>query len=216
VSREFGRTTNRTILHYQLSGWQMRSSGSVASGREALAVLRQAARAGEPCQVAFLDMQMPEMDGVTLAKMIKADPAIADTRLILLTSRCHRMNSTEMQAAGIAAYLVKPVKQSQLLRSLLRVLAESPGQEARVPALASGNPAPPPTPNHMVKMLLAEDNVVNQRLALRQLQKLGYQAQAVANGLEVLHFARFRMVPRCAIRPTQQPVGFLVVDHLSF
>jgi two-component system, sensor histidine kinase and response regulator len=180
-------TTNRTILHYQLSGWQMRGTGSVASGREALAVLRQAARIGEPCQIAFLDMQMPEMDGLTLARTIKSEPAIANTHLVLLTSMCHRMNSTEMQAAGIAAYLVKPVKQSQLLRSLLRVLAEAPAFESAIP---SNNAPPVHHWPHDLRLLLAEDNVVNQRLALRQLRKLGFHADAVANGLEVLESLR--------------------------
>jgi two-component system, sensor histidine kinase and response regulator len=183
-------TTNRTILQYQLSGWQMRVVGSVGNGQEALAVLRQAARLGQPCQLAFLDMQMPEMDGLTLAKSIKSEPAIADTRLILLTSMCHRMNSIELQGAGIAVCLIKPVKQNQLIRSILRAMAEVTVNEHGPRPTSAPAVTPISVAGRPLRMLVAEDNIVNQRLALKQLQKLGFQADAVANGLEALESLR--------------------------
>jgi two-component system, sensor histidine kinase and response regulator len=186
--------TNRTILHYQLAGWGMRNGAAAATGREALAALRLAVSGGAPYQLVILDMQMPEMDGITLARAIKSDPAIAQVRLVMLTSMCQRVNHTEMTAIGIAAYLVKPVKQTQLQQCLLRVMLQdvtdkTVSQTPDAPA-AENLPASTPTPRRNIKLLLAEDNVVNQRLAVKQLNKLGYQVDAVANGIEVLEALR--------------------------
>ena len=86
--------------------------GSAAGGHEALKILRDAAAVGQPYDLALLDMEMPEMDGLTLARVIKADPAITATRLIVLTSLGHRFTKAELTAVGIDAYLVKPVKRS--------------------------------------------------------------------------------------------------------
>ncbi len=176
--------TNRQILNHQLLAWRMQR-GSAADGFEALKMLRAAAAAGEPYQMALLDMQMPGMDGLMLAREIKSDPAIADTHLIILTSLGRRMSEAELQAAGIAAYLVKPVKQSKLFDSLVEVM----GSPASAPLLLSPEapvsqtfaPVLPKT-----RILIAEDNAVNQKVAQGQLQKLGLKADAVANGLEVL------------------------------
>jgi len=180
-------TTNRTILHYQVLGWRMRNGGSVASGREALAVLRREASGGDPYRLAILDMQMPEMDGLELARAIKSDPAIASTRLILLTSLCQRLRPDELKEAGIAFWLVKPAKQAQLFNALVATLREDEkiDQQLAAPTQASLN-LDAPEIKIVAKILLAEDNVVNQKVAIRQLKKLGYNADVVANGLEVL------------------------------
>jgi signal transduction histidine kinase/CheY-like chemotaxis protein len=174
-------TTNRTILHYQLLGWNMRNGGAASSGPEALAILRRAAQSGDPYEIAILDMQMPEMDGLTLARAIKADPEIAATKLVILTSMCERVNPVEMQRAGLAGWLLKPVKQNLLHDTLLRVVAEQAQapQKAKTSNETSGR-------GKGIKVLLAEDNIVNQKVAVKQLQKLGYAADVVANGLEVL------------------------------
>jgi PAS domain S-box-containing protein len=176
--------TNRQILRHQIFAWKMQR-GSAADGHEALAVLRSAAAAGKPFDVALLDMQMPEMDGLSLAKAIKADPAIAATRLIILTSLGHVMSTAELRALGIDAYLVKPVKQSRLFDCLVDAVGQAqaenifarPAAPLPVPAGALRTPA---------RILLAEDNAVNQKVALAQFKKLGYSADAVANGLEVI------------------------------
>jgi len=183
--------TNRTILQYQVAGWEMRSIGSVATGQEALGVLRQSARRGDPCQVAILDMQMPEMDGLQLARLIKEDPATAEIKLIILTSMCQRINPEELKAAGVAAWLVKPVKQAQLYQSLVSILDTHSAHALVVGQLNSDSiklsPAESaPEPEKKGKILLAEDNAVNQKVALKQLKKLGYHADVVADGLEVL------------------------------
>jgi two-component system sensor histidine kinase/response regulator len=103
--------SNREILRLQLGAWQMQAAGA-ASGWQALEGLRTAAEAGQSYHLAILDMQMPEMDGLTLARAIKADPALAAARLIILTSFGQAFSPEELKAANIEAYLVKPVKQA--------------------------------------------------------------------------------------------------------
>ncbi|MCX6904214.1 MAG: response regulator, partial [Verrucomicrobia bacterium] len=182
--------TNRQLLRHQIFAWKMQK-GSAASGREALDLLSTAAAAGTPYDLALLDMQMPEMDGMTLARAIKADPAMASTRLIILTSLGQQPDPAELKAAGVDAYLVKPVKQSYLFDCLVNVMgqarAEDPAWQGK-PAVASpaSSPSAPPSPPRKGRVLLAEDNAINQMVALGQLRKLGYTADAVANGLEVL------------------------------
>jgi len=178
--------TNRQILRHQLSAWSMRK-GSAADGPEALRVLVEAAAAGRPYHIAILDMQMPGMDGLTLARHIKADPLIAATRLIMLTSLGHILTQQEFESAGITAYLVKPVKQSRLFDSLVATMGPAALGEAfskpAVPCVVPIVPDPDPT---SVRILVAEDNDVNQKVALAQLHNLGYPARAVTNGIEVL------------------------------
>ena len=182
--------TNRQILRKQVGAWKMQV-GSAASGEEALQRLRAAVGDGQPYDIALLDVQMPEMDGFTLAAAIKADPALAATRLIVLTSMGHALSSAELKQLGIEAYLVKPVKQSRLFDCLISqarsrattegaaggqdpITASSPGESKMEPAFKKA------------RILLAEDNTVNQKVALAQLHKLRYRADAVINGLEVL------------------------------
>jgi CheY-like chemotaxis protein len=180
--------TNRMILHHQILEWQM-SPGIAASGAEALEILRAAARAGKPYDLALLDIQMPEMDGFSLARAINIDQAIAGTRLIVLTSLGQALSTAELKEAGIEAYLVKPVKQSRLFDCLVNVMKKSLDESA---GALSARPVGAPNSSELnpkaekVRVLLAEDNTVNQQVALGQLRKLHYTANAVANGLEVL------------------------------
>ena len=182
--------TNRQILHHQVIAWRMRN-GHAASGADALTILRREAASGDPYDLAILDMQMPEMDGLTLARIIKKDPAIARIKLVMLTSLGQRIDPKELKDAGIDAFLVKPVKQSRLFDCLAVVMTGEKGESA--PAKKLTRPTAPATGAQPQKIgakclhiLLAEDNAVNQKVALRQLQKLGYNADAVANGLEVI------------------------------
>jgi CheY-like chemotaxis protein len=180
--------TNRLILQRQLSLWDIPAE-SAGSGAEALELLRRAAAEGQPFELALLDMQMPEMDGVMLAAALQRDATIPPPRLILQTSLCCRPPQSELGRVGITACLIKPVKQSDLFNTLLRVLAvdtsKSSGDTTRLRRIAAG-PEAPAIPKANVRILLAEDNPVNQKLALKQLQKLGYSADSVANGLEVI------------------------------
>jgi two-component system sensor histidine kinase/response regulator len=179
--------STRESMRHQLTAWRTRFGGA-ASATEALAALRHQAAAGAPYDVAILDMQMPDMDGLTLARAIKSDPTIAPTRLVMASPIGHRANEDMMQEAGIATHLTKPVKQSQLLARLASVMAGAgkPTDQRLAPF-----PASPPQPLFedrckQVRILLAEDDIINRKVVLRQLQTLGYTADAVTNGIEVL------------------------------
>ncbi|MEO6034060.1 MAG: response regulator, partial [Verrucomicrobiota bacterium] len=174
--------TNREILHHQVVAWKMRN-GSAAQGNSALEQLRHAAAANDPYDIAILDLQMPEMDGLALARAIKADPAIAKTRIIILTSLDAQIDEPTLKAAGIDECLFKPVKQSRLFDNLSAIFSDdfksSLSQAISVPQNATRPLSP-------IRILLAEDNSVNQKVALGQLHKLGYTVDVAANGLEVL------------------------------
>ena len=181
--------TSRQILRHQIFAWKLQK-GSAADGHEALRVLRAAAAEGHPYDLALLDVEMPEMDGLTLARAIKADPAIAGTRLIALTPLKHALTGKKMQAVGIDASLSKPVKQSRLFDCLVTVIGKA--EAANICASKPGAAPLPPLSTSVgaklegTRVLLAEDNAVNQKVALAWLQKLGCSADAVGNGIEVL------------------------------
>jgi len=181
--------TSRQILRHQIFAWKLQK-GSAAGGHEALRVLRAAVVENRAYDIALLDVEMPEMDGLTLARAIKADPAIAGTKLIALTPLGHALGDNELQAAGIDASLNKPVKQSRLFDCLVNVIGKS--EAANLWAPRPGAAPLPPLSDGLcaklggVRILLAEDNAVNQKVALGLLKKLGCSADAVGNGLEVL------------------------------
>jgi PAS domain S-box-containing protein len=177
--------TNRHILQQQTRAWKMRS-GEATNAAEALAELRSALDAGDPYQAVLLDMQMPGTNGLTLARSIKAESELAHVRLILLSSLGGRVSADELKAAGIDDCLVKPVKQSLLFDSLATVMAKAVvGPMIKPKKLSRPSSSPTPT-TQKLRILLAEDNTVNQQVALGLLQKLGYRADVVADGTEVL------------------------------
>jgi signal transduction histidine kinase/DNA-binding response OmpR family regulator len=177
--------TNLRILRHQLAAWKMNVE-TAADGEEALRMLRAAAEAGHPFRMALLDVQMPVMDGWMLARAIQAEPFLAGTRLIVLTSFGQTFSPAELQAAGIEAYLVKPVKQSRLLDSIMGALDRNSAENAICKLPVAGISRDPTPAFNRLRILVAEDNRTNQKVALGQLRKLGYRADAVANGLEVL------------------------------
>src|ERR1700732_3958218 len=124
--------TNRRILRHHLDAWKMQVE-TAEDGEEALGVLKAAAEAGRPYHAALLDVQMPEMDGWTLARAIRTDPALAGTRLIVLTSVGQAFDPAELKAAGIEAYLVKPVKQSRLFDCLVSAMGKAVAENASSP-----------------------------------------------------------------------------------
>ena len=179
---------NRTVLRQQVTPWGMRVDDA-QRGDEALKKLRAAAEDGESYDLAILDMQMPEMDGLQLAHTIKQDPDISSTRLVLLTSMGQRGDSEEARKAGIEAYLTKPVRQYQLYDMLSTVLgftgveAESPGENR---PLVTAHTLKEAEARSRVRLLLAEDNEVNQKVAVRTLEKLGYRVDVADNGREAV------------------------------
>jgi CheY-like chemotaxis protein len=171
---------NRTILAEQLGAWGMQVD-CVADGIAALARLRGAHAEGRPYALAILDYQMPGMNGLELAEAIAADPALAPTRLIMLSSVSQRGHGTAAQRAGIAATLTKPVRQSSLFSCLLSVMGTT-GRPA-LPAQNAGRGEEAPL---HVRALVVEDNVINQKVAVRLLEKLGCRVDVAANGLEAV------------------------------
>jgi len=177
--------TNRRVLSEQLSVWGM-VVGEAEDGAGAIGELRSAARSGEPYDVALLDLQMPGMDGMALADKIKAEPLVASTHLLLLTSVGLRGEAKESLRAGIEAYLVKPVRQPDLRDALAAVMAarktdadEDEGRLVTRPTLREARASVP-------QVLVAEDNPVNQRVAQRMLERLGCRVEVVPDGVEAL------------------------------
>ena len=172
--------TGRTILKAQLGNWGMRCAVT-ENGADALALLRARADAGDPLQLAVVDMQMDDMDGMTLTRLIRQDARLAGMRIVLLTSAYIPNQERTTRAAGIDACLSKPVRQEKL-RALLAELISSPASDRQQ---AVSKPGAPSVQLHG-RVLVAEDNSVNQRVAAALLAKLGCHAELVANGLETL------------------------------
>ncbi len=177
--------TNRLVFREMLRSWGCRFE-EAEDGPGALEALRNAAEKGHPFRIALVDMQMPGMDGKTLGERIKEDPEIRDTRLVMLTSLGRRGDSARLQQIGFAAYLTKPIKISQLYDCLVTVLGAGPADGMRRERPIITRHSLREEKKRRVRILLAEDNVVNQKVALRILQKLGYRADAVANGREAV------------------------------
>ncbi len=182
--------TNRKILSHQLSSWGMTYAGA-ESGASALELLHSSAAQGQPYDVAILDLMMPGMDGFQLARAIKSDPAISGIHVVLLTSYGQREDAAMAHEADIAAYLTKPVRQSQLFDCLMNVVGQSSVDQNRnvsreVAPIITKHSLGEIKPMPYKLILLAEDNVVNQKVAVRQLDKLGYHADVVANGREAI------------------------------
>ena len=183
------QATNRRILELYATKWRVRCR-LAADGPQALACLRAAAAEGAACEVAIIDLHMPGMDGLELARAIKADPVLAPTRLILLTAKGQRGDAKLAQTAGYAAYLTRPVQETQLYECLRGVLtspqagqpAHQPGQAALITRHSLAESKTQVTP----RILVAEDNVINQKVATRMLEKLGYRVDVAANGQEAL------------------------------
>ena len=178
--------TNRQVLQYHLSAWTMVAT-CVASGAEALELL---GCPGASYDLGILDMQMPGMDGIMLARAIKSNPATAGLPLIILTSM-GPFSGQEALKAGVQATLVKPVKQSRLFDCIANVMLEgrSHKEEKRpLPDSSVLNGAQPVklASDSAIRILLAEDNKVNQMVTLGQLRKFGYSADIVETGIEAL------------------------------
>jgi two-component system sensor histidine kinase/response regulator len=175
--------TNREILSHYCHLWKLRSE-CAASGEDALRLLRFTAT-DDPFELAILDMQMPKMDGLMLARAIKEDPLTQAVQLVMLTSLGHHLDPQDLRGAGIEACVLKPVQQARLLERLSEVLSGSLSKWAET-VHASGK-LPRLNPSRLpVNILVAEDNRINQMVAVGLLQKLGYAADLASNGLEVL------------------------------
>jgi len=173
--------TNRRVLEGMLNRWGMRPT-AVEGGRPALQALELARNIGHVFPLILLDGQMPEMDGFAVAEHIRKNPALAGATIMMLTSAGHLGDAARCRELGISAYLVKPIRQAELLEAVCRVLrkapAESPGQLVTRHTLREEH--------RRRSVLLAEDNAVNQTLAVRLLEKRGYRVTVAENGRKTL------------------------------
>jgi two-component system, sensor histidine kinase and response regulator len=175
--------TSSQFLHDQVTSWNMRN-GTARSGPEALRLLRSAAVEGDPYTMSIIDMQMPQMDGLTLARTIKSDPALAATKLIMLMPFGKTLSHDELRGAGIAAIRSKPVRQSTLFNCLSNAMTSDELPAKAVNSLSEA--VSTSTAGSRGRILIVEDNRINQLVALGQLKTLGYDAKVASNGLSAL------------------------------
>jgi signal transduction histidine kinase/CheY-like chemotaxis protein len=176
--------TNRGILEGMLKGWGMKPT-SVESGEQALAQLSNARSTGDPYRLILTDMHMPIMDGFGLVERIRQSPSLATATIMMLTSTGHRGDAARCQELGVAAYLPKPIRQSELREAMARALGAKE-KEGVIPLITRFSLQDGLDPSEFLRVLLVEDNAVNQRLAARLLEKRGHRVVVTANGLEAL------------------------------
>ena len=179
--------TNREILREEVASWGCNVQDA-ADAESALALMRKAARTAKPIAVAITDRNMPGMGGLELALAVQADPRLRKTVVVMLSSAGDD-EPEKVRQAGIAVFLTKPVRQSELFDAIVKSLGGAPAGAAQAPVQA---PAPAPaetasTPD--ARILVAEDNEINREVAVEILRLLGHECDCVANGQEAVSAA---------------------------
>lgn len=173
--------TNRRILEEMLHHWAM-APAAAPGALDALDRIRQAHEAGEPFRLVLTDANMPHMDGFALAEKIKRDPTLGSTIIMMLTSGNRPGDVARCEALGIAAYLLKPIKQSELFEAIVLALGLTTAEDVELEALATGWAGQ----IRPLRVLLAEDSVVNQKLVVGLLERHGHTVFVANNGKEAL------------------------------
>lgn len=176
-------STNRLMLQELIRHWGMKPT-LAESGRRALEILEQANADGQAYPLILLDSCMPDMDGFTFAKQVKTDSRFQSAIIMMLTSAGQRGDALRCRELQVAAYLIKPVYQTELLEALLTVLGQKPDSTGKKPALVTRHSLR--EERRQMRILLAEDNPVNQMVAIRLLEKAGHTVTVVANGRDAV------------------------------
>ncbi|MFZ5832227.1 MAG: response regulator, partial [Planctomycetota bacterium] len=182
--------TNQRILEETLRSWKT-DPAIVGGAGEALLRLREAQRRGEPYRLVLTDAHMPQVDGFQLTQKIKQDPELMSTVVMMLTSGAHFDDASRCEELGIAAYLLKPIKQSELLEAIELALGICVADETSAAAEAGASAL------GVLRVLLVEDSLVNQKLVVALLDEQGHQVTVANNGLEaltILESARFDLI----------------------
>ncbi len=177
--------TNRRLFTLLLSSWKCRYQ-VVCGAEAALKTLRDGIQENDPFRIAIIDMQMPHMDGEELGVIIQSDSALRNTVMVMMSSMGQRGDSKRLMDKGFSAYLTKPVKQSCLHDCLSTLLADTGGSEVSVEKDMITRHSIAEMKRERIRVLVAEDNAVNQRVALKILEKAGFAADAVLNGAEAV------------------------------
>jgi signal transduction histidine kinase/CheY-like chemotaxis protein/HPt (histidine-containing phosphotransfer) domain-containing protein len=171
--------TNRRILLGILKRWELETT-EASSGQQALEELAAAHRAGRPYQLVLTDMHMPEMDGFTLVETIRNQPGLSTTAIMMLTSAGHRGDTERCRELGIASYILKPIRRWELLSAVMKAFGKSKAFEQTSPQFDR------PAADFKLNILLAEDNRVNQAVAMLTIEKLGHSVVLANTGKEAL------------------------------
>ena len=186
--------TDKKIIQAQFKNWGF-GFDCYQSGEEALTAMHKAVSAGQPYQIAIIDYHLPEMDGETLARSIEADPDLEETAMVMFTSAAKKGDAKRFKKAGFTALLTKPIRPSLFMDTLVTVWAAKVQKhstelitshsviESRA---ARTDVKKPTTPTKSLRVLLAEDNIINQRVAVKMLQKLNCRVDVAANGKEAV------------------------------
>ena len=174
-------STNRHFLVEVLRRWKMIPT-EADGGQRALDLLEQSKRARNPYAVILLDSQMPDVNGFAVAEFVKRDPELAGAVILMLTSGGQPGDAARCRQLGIAAYLMKPVKQSEILEAILLAFG-APSGLSSLPLVTRHSLR---EERRRLRILLAEDNPVNQALVMRLLEKRGHTVEVAANGREAL------------------------------
>jgi PAS domain S-box-containing protein len=177
--------TNRFYLKKVTASWGCQNVVEAANGETALEILRRAAKAGQPFDLAIIDLQMPGMNGEALGTAIKQDPKISDTKLIMMTAIGSRGDAARLAAKGFAAYLYKPIKETLLKECLEAVVHGRQAKGTQTSTLITRHSLAE-TRKREMRILVVEDNIINQKVTMAILKKLGYRAEIAANGYEAL------------------------------
>jgi PAS domain S-box-containing protein len=176
--------TNRRILEGMLTRWDMDST-SVGGGEAAMTALTSALKAGEPYGLILTDVHMPKLDGFGLIERIRQRPELSAAIIMMLTSAGHRGDAARCQKLGVAAYLLKPIRQSELREAIARVIGGGV-QKGGIPLITRYSLGDAVDPMAVLRVLVAEDNAVSQRLVARLLEKRGHRVTVTANGREAV------------------------------
>ncbi len=172
---------NRRILEEMTKDWGMWPT-VVESGEAALQAIKCALSAGSPFRLAIIDGRMPFMDGLQLTERIRQDAALSEMKIVILSSAKQSGEVDRFRDLGVNAFLLKPVRKSELLTSILTVL----GQRSATPGSSLSHTTVPPAVRKRLRILLAEDNPINQAVVVRMLEKMGHQIEIAHNGQQAV------------------------------